>query len=314
MLRHFHAISAALALSALGLAAAGCEDPKPTAAPVPTQTAKPTPAAPTATAAAPATPTAAPTGQADATKGKMANCPSAVEGAKTEIKDVEGGVELSITAASADGTKDVRARSKAIAEAAKTEATTRKHSGTGEGGGAFGRCPVVLKETDVTVADMEGGSKVVVKAKNAGELDWLRRESRERLADLGKPGGKEAGQGKLSHCPSAVEGAKTTVKKGADAVVVTVVATGDEKVKDVRDRAKHLTEASKAEGEGKHTGEGTGGGGLGRCPVVLHETAVTAKDVEGGAEITVKPKDKAGLDALNKEAESRVKEYFSAAK
>lgn len=314
MLRRIHAISAALALAALGLVAAGCDEPKPTAAPAPTQTAKPT-AAPTSAAAAPTTAAAAPTGSAAAGggQGKMANCPSAVEGAKTEIKDVDGGVELTITG-SGDAVKDIQARSKSIAEAAKSEASTRKHSGTGEGGGAFGRCPVVLRDTDVTATDMEGGTKVVVKTKTAAEVDWLRRESRERLAELGKPGVKDAGQGKMAHCPSAVEGAKTTVKKGADAVVVTVVATGDDKVKEVRERAKHLIDASKAEGEGKHSGDGTGGGGFGRCPVVLKDTTVTAKDVEGGSELTVKPKDKAGVDALVKESESRVKEYFSPAK
>ena len=80
----------------------------------------------------------------------MANCPSAVEGAKTEIKDVDGGVELTITG-SGDAVKDIQGRAKAIAEAAKSEASTRKHSGTGEGGGAFGRCPVVLRDTDATL-------------------------------------------------------------------------------------------------------------------------------------------------------------------
>jgi TusA-related sulfurtransferase len=306
VLRRIHAISAAIVLSALGFAASGCEDPKPTTT-APTQTAKPT-SAPTAKPTA--APTAAPTSTAAAAAGKMSNCPSAVEGAKTEIKDVDGGVELSITASAEAATKDIRERAKQLAEAAKIESASRKHTGTGGGGGAFGRCPVVMRDTNVTLADIEGGTKITVKMKNAAEVDWLRRESRERLAELDKPGVKDAGQGKMVHCPSAVEGSKTSLKAAGDAVIVTVTATGDDNIKQVRERAKHLVEASKAEDKGKHGGDGTGGGGLGRCPVVLKDTTVTAKDVEGGAELTVTPKDKAGVDALLKEAESRQQQYF----
>jgi len=305
VLRRIQPISA-IALAAASLALAGCEDPKPT--PPPMTSAKPaaTMAAPTATAMA------APTSTAAAAAGKMANCPSAVEGAATDIKDIEGGVEVAITAKTEAGTKDIRARAKALAEAAKTDSANRKHTGTGEGGGALGRCPVVMRDVTLDLSDIEGGTKVVVKIKEAAQLDWLRRESRERLVELATPGAKDAGQGKMIHCPSAVEGAKTAVKKAADAVVVTVTATGDDKVKDVRDRAKHLAEASKAAGAGKHTGDGSGGGGFGRCPVVLENTTVTAKDVEGGSELTVKPKDKAGLDALAKDAEERAKNFGSA--
>jgi TusA-related sulfurtransferase len=308
VLRAIHAISAAIVLSALGVAATGCEDPKPTST-TPTQTAKPT-AAPTAKPTAATT--AAPASSAAAAAGKMSNCPSAVEGAKTEIKDVDGGVELSITASAEAATKDIRDRAKQIAEAAKMEASTRKHTGTGEGGGAYGRCPVVMKATDIALADIAGGTKITVKIKDAAEVDWLRRESRERLAELDKPGVKDAGQGKMVHCPSAVEGSKTTVKAAGDAVVVSVTATGDANVKEVRERAKHLVEASKADDKGKHAGDGTGGGGLGRCPVVLKDTTVTHKDIEGGAELTVKPKDKAAVDAVLKEAEGRIQQYFPA--
>lgn len=305
MLRRIHAISAVLALTVLGLAA-GCDEPKP--APAPPASAKP---AMTASAAMPAKP--APSSSAMAAAGKMSNCPSAVEGAATDIKDTEGGVEVTVTAKAEDAVKDIRARAKVLADAAKTDSATRKHSGTGEGGGAFGRCPVVMRGTEVALSDVEGGSKVVVKIKDAAQVDWLRRESRERLAELALPGAKDAGQGKMAHCPSAVEGSKTEVKKTADAVVVTVTATGDDKVKDVRERSTHLVEASKAAAAaGKHGGDGSGGGGFGRCPVVLKDTTVTAKEVPGGTELTVKPDDKAGLDALAKDAEERAKNFGAA--
>ncbi len=284
------------------IASLGCDDPKPNqpAAP-PTASAK----APVGSVTAPATakPSAAP---AAGDRGKMAHCPSAIDGSATDIQDTDGGVVVTITAKDEAKTKEIRERAKFLSDASKTETPGAKHDGSGAGGGAFGRCPVVNRNTTVEAADVEGGSKVTVKVKNAAEVDWLRRESRERLGEMGQPGAREAGQGKMAHCPSSVDGAATEVKATKDAVVVTVKGKDEAATKEIRERAKFLVEASKKDpNDVTHKGDGSGGGGFGRCPVVLKETTVESKDVEGGSELTVKPKKADELPALEKEAKER---------
>ena len=288
----------------------GCDDPKPTAEPAKTATAAassgPVKAPPTAIPSSPRP------GAAD--RGKMVHCPSAVDGATTDIADVEGGVTLTITTKDEAKTKEIRERAKFLADASKAETPGTKHDGSGAGGGALGRCPVVNRNTTVETADVEGGSKITVKPKNAAEIDWLRRESRERHKEMAEPGIREAGQGKMAHCPSTVEGATTTVKATKEAVVVTVVAKEEPKTKEVRERAAFLVDASKKDpSSAVHKGDGSGGGGFGRCPVVLKDTSVEAKDVPGGSELTVKPKNAADLAALEKEANERLAKITGAA-
>lgn len=268
---------------------------------------KPAPAASSeaASSARPAASVAAPA-LSGAPMGKMANCPNLVEGSATAIKEVEGGVELTVTAKDEAGTKEIRSRAKHLAEVSKEEVPSVKHNGGGHGGGQFGRCPVVARNTVVTVDDVEGGARLTVKPKDPTEIDWVRREARERQAELGQAGGKEAGGGKMAHCPSAVPGAVTSLKDTKDAVFVTVTAKDEAAVTDIRDRAKHVVDASKKEPkDAKHDGKGDGGGKLGRCPVVLKDTTLTAKDVPGGSEITVKPAKPADVVALLKESKER---------
>ena len=244
--------------------------------------------------------------------GKMAHCPDAVTGAKTAIADVPGGVEITVTGADATATADIRARVKALVDAQKNQGASIKHTGTGEGGGLLGRCPVVLKQTTVTAADVDNGSKITVKASDPSEVDWLRRETRDREDDLEKAGVSPAGAGKMAHCPSAVEGAKTTIKNTKDGVSVVVVATADDATKAIRDRAKHLVDVSKSEDGGTamtHTGEGGGGGNVGRCPIVIKDTTITAKDVPGGSQLEVKAKSAADVTALQAETKDRAEKF-----
>lgn len=292
------------------LVSIGCDDakPKPDALPSATATAQ----VKTAIASVKAPPTATPSTTASSSdRGKMVHCPSVVDGAATDIQDVEGGVVLTVTAKDKDAAKvkEIRDRSKFLADASKNEAPGVQHNGTGAGGGAFGRCPVVNRNTIVDAVDVDGGSKITVKPKEPAELDFVRREARERLKELGEPGAREAGQGKMAHCPSAIDATSTDVKAAKDAVVVTIVAKDakdEAKAKEIRERAAKLVEASKKDPSSvEHRGDGSGGGGFGRCPVVLKDTSVSAKDVPGGSEVTVKPKAAADVPALEKEAKER---------
>src|SRR4029078_4074651 len=99
--------------------------------------------------------------------------------------------------------------------------------------------------------------------------------------EIGDPNAKEAGQGKMAHCPSAVDGAKTTVKELKDGVEVSVVAKeakDDASTKTIRDRAKAVVAAAKLEAQKvTHKGDGSGGGGCGRCPGVSKATKSALK-------------------------------------
>jgi TusA-related sulfurtransferase len=251
-----------------------------------------------------------------APSGKMAHCPNAVAGAKTAIKDVPGGVEVTVTGADPTVVSDIRARIQALVDAQKNAGTNVKHTGNGEGGGLLGRCPIVLKDTTIATADVANGTKVTVAIKDPQEVDWLRRETRDRQEDL-EAAGSPAGAGKMAHCPSAIAGSTTTLKNTKDGVSVTVTGKDDPMVKSIRERVTHLLDIAKNPDAGaavaSHTGEGGGGGSIGRCPVVLKDTALAAKDVPGGSQIDVKAKLPADVTKLQAEAKERAEKFQLAA-
>lgn len=110
----------------------------------------------------------------------------------------------------------------------------------------------------------------------------------------------------MMHCPSAAPGAVTAVKETKTAVVVSVTSKDKAQVAEIQKRAKHLaTVDASADAEVKHTGEGTGGGGLGKCPVVMSDVTLKVKDIKTGTEITVTPKDAAKLAEVAKTAKDR---------
>src|SRR5215472_259084 len=240
--------------------------------------------------------------------GKMAHCPSTVDTAKTEVNDVEGGIELAVTSQNPLSVAEIRLRSKFLGDASKATATTVHHNGHGEGGGVYGRCPVVMRNTTVLATDVEAGTKITVKPETPAELDWLRRETRERLSELELPGSVGAGANKMANCPNAVDGATTQVKDAKDGFEMVVTAKADDATAEIRKRSKHLVEAAKldpANNALQHTGGGTGGGGLGRCPVVMKDTLVDEKDVPGGASLSVKAKNPGDVATIRQEAQDR---------
>jgi len=291
---------------ALGLSSlAACEKKEAPPPPAPSASAAPvTVAVADAAASAADSGATAATDTSGAANAHMANCPTAAPGATIALKDVEGGIEISVTGKDDASKKDIKARMVKLVEADRNEGEAGvKHDHGGSGGGAYGRCTIVMRNTKLETADLPDGVKATVKAKDKSEVDWLRRETRERDKEAKMPAAEGAGVHRMAHCPSAVPGAKTAVKDSKEGVVVTVTGTG-EAVKDIRDRAKHAVEISKLSEPPKpeHNSEGKGGGGLGRCPVVVEgDTTVDAKDVANGSEITVKAKkDVAGLQKETK--------------
>ena len=112
--------------------------------------------------------------------GHMQHCPTAVEGAKTEIKETKDAIEITITSSNAAKTEEIRKRAKHVVEASKNDPTSVAHTGDGHGGGGLGRCEVVLKDTTVTAEDTEGGSKITVKPVKPIDFDWLKKETAAR--------------------------------------------------------------------------------------------------------------------------------------
>ena len=231
----------------------------------------------------------------------MLHCPPAVPGATTALKYISGGVELVVTG-TGDMTAQIRARAKALVEASKSVAPAVVHDSKGDGGGRTGRCPVVMFKSVLTSADVDGGVALTVKADSAADVDWLRTESRERLDEHAEVSG---GRGRMAHCPSALDGTSTRVTNSKDGVVVTVTGKGDV-VKAIRARtAELLAAAAKGDTGVGHTSGGQGGGKFGRCPVVVKDTALTAKDIEGGSQISVAATKPTTALALQKESHLR---------
>jgi hypothetical protein len=170
---------------------------------------------------------------------------------------------------------------------------------------------VVLKDTEITAANVEGGVKITVKPKDAAQLEWLKTEVRDRHAKA--PAAKAApsaagtvGGGRMRNCPTTVEGAQVSVGEAKDAVEVTITAKDKQAIDEIRADAKHLAKVSaKDASDVKHTGEGEGGGSLGRCPVVLKDTTITAADVPGGSKLTLKPARPDDLEWLKAEVKKR---------
>jgi hypothetical protein len=166
-----------------------------------------------------------------------------------------------------------------------------------------------MRNTKLVTAEIPNGAKVTVSPKDKGELDWLRRETKERDKEAKSTGAEGAGIQRMAHCPSAIEGAKTTVKDSKDGAIVTVTGSPD-KVDEIRSRARHAADVVKKGDAGRleHTGGGTGGGGLGRCPIIIDgETTVDVKEIEGG--VSVEMKTKKDVAAVQKEVKLRAANF-----
>jgi hypothetical protein len=117
---------------------------------------------------------------------------------------------------------------------------------------------------------------------------------------------------KAGNCPSAVVGATTALAADAPAapgtVVLTVTAKDPAATETIRKRAAHLVSVQGApDAEVKHTGDGTGGGGMGKCPVLTSkDVKVTAEDMEGGSKVTIALVAGGDAAALKAEVEKRI--------
>lgn len=122
----------------------------------------------------------------------------------------------------------------------------------------------------------------------------------------GAGGGGQTMTNKMMHCPSAAPGAETKVEQTKDAVVVTITTKDAAGAAEIQKRAKHMASlttggAPKVE----HTGQGTGGGALGKCPIMMADVTLKAEDQKDGVKVTITPKDPAKLADVAKTAQDR---------
>jgi hypothetical protein len=136
----------------------------------------------------PATPTspsigtnaASPSGQLE--QG-MANCPSAVAGASTELAMTETGVDLVITAKDPDARRQIQSLAERHMRMGDP-AGLPEHSGLHGGPGSMGFCPIIHDATTVTATGTEAGATVHVRADEASKVGALQEETRSRVAGL----------------------------------------------------------------------------------------------------------------------------------
>lgn len=237
-----------------------------------------------------------------------AHCPNYADGATAAIADVDGGVELTVTAKDDPAVKLIRADAKLLSDATKVPPKEHHDEDPGYGARKFGRCPVVARNTIADFAEVPGGVKMTVKAKLPGDVAWLRRETRERAEDLAN---KDAAPERLAHCPSAVPAVNTVITSSAGSVIINVASRDAAAAKLIQERAKYLSElVAKDPKEIKRSGALKAGEGVGRCPIVLNDVVTTISDTPLGTRIELKPDDAEDVEWVIDEAKERGERFL----
>lgn len=113
----------------------------------------------------------------------MANCPSAVAGARTELVMTETGVDLVITADDPDARRQILALAERHMRMGDP-AGLPEHSGLHGGPGTMGYCPIIHHATTITVTRTQEGVIVHVRALVPSKLKALQEETQSRVAGL----------------------------------------------------------------------------------------------------------------------------------
>jgi hypothetical protein len=110
---------------------------------------------------------------------KLRHCPVTVDGARTEIRDVAGGVEVIVTAEDAAAVADIRRRAAHLV-AFSLGVTAKLAHGNGDGDGFMRNCPVVTRGTEITATAVVGGASLIVRPADRTPVAELRAETRKR--------------------------------------------------------------------------------------------------------------------------------------
>ena len=116
---------------------------------------------------------------------QMANCPSAVEGAKTVVENRKDGVAVTVTGSTAPMRDEIRRRAHTqLNVGMQPERGAIEHTGKGTGSGKFGYCPGMIQGTHVAVDDVPDGARMTIRSGTELEAQSLQQMTRERLRQL----------------------------------------------------------------------------------------------------------------------------------
>lgn len=110
----------------------------------------------------------------------------------------------------------------------------------------------------------------------------------------------------MTNCPSSVSGANTVVGLTSDGVDVTVTAVAPEAQRRIQELADLHTRMGQPGNAVMHTGQHGGPGMMGHCPIIHHDTIVTATKVVDGAVFHIRATESAQVDAIQREVRARV--------
>jgi hypothetical protein len=114
----------------------------------------------------------------------MGRCPSAIDGAVTRFTPTADGGDLTITSSSNDAVLDIQIIANLHRGMKQPDESKGLHSGNHAGPGTIGYCPIVHKDTKVTVEKIAQGVRVHVAATQADHVAALQKMIMERVDAL----------------------------------------------------------------------------------------------------------------------------------
>ncbi len=124
----------------------------------------------------------------------MEHCPSAVPHARTEVRDIPGGVELTVRAPDdAFAQQEIRRRVQFQMQISEQpERGSIEHTGMGTGSGDLGFCPGMNAGTSLEVSWLGDGATLTIKADKPGDVKRLQKSTHKRAKALAARASKTA--------------------------------------------------------------------------------------------------------------------------
>lgn len=116
-------------------------------------------------------------------QNKMANCPSAVPGAKTTIAMTSDGVDVTVTAREPAAERKIVELAEFHARTAPSASGTQ-HTGKGGGPARIGFCPTVHAGATVRASHVAGGVRVEIRASSPTQVSELQTVTKARASRL----------------------------------------------------------------------------------------------------------------------------------